>query len=161
VPPFVTTSGVAPLSRGGLAGASPSTAGLDSALLYVPPLLAPTYTPPGAGIPPGKSVFQLGTWHDLRYPWHDTHWDMSLPVHGPGRLVLYASVHQTDSDTRPRITIPTAGIEVLRPEDQFVSAFESQDVTVFYGRVAGALTVELFPCCGYLGPSNCGVDHMK
>jgi len=153
--------------RNQLPGTSPSLAGLDSALLYVPPLFPPVhfgpdYVPPGAGIPPGKNVFQLGTWHDLRYPWTNTDWDMSLPIHGPGRLVFYASVHQTNSATRPAIAVPPAGIGVLRPEDQFVSAFESAETPVFYGRVAGALSVELFPCCGYAGPrARCDVDLMK
>lgn len=126
-------------------GTSPSLEGTDSVLLYAPPF--PPYTPPGAGIPPGFAVDALGTWHDLRFPWDETHWGLDIPLRGPGTLVFYASVHQTNPETRCPINPPSSGLDVLSPEDQFVAAFEADDVDVTYFRVAGALTVEIFPCC--------------
>jgi hypothetical protein len=131
-------------------GTSPSLEGTDPVLLYTPtspPFPASPYVPPGAGIPPPFAVDALGTWHDLRFPWDETHWEMSIPLRGPGTLVFYASVHQTDPEERCPIFVPTAGIDVLSPEDQFVAAFEADEIDVMYQRVAGALTVELFPCC--------------
>lgn len=124
-------------------GASPSMSGQDAALLYVPPFLP--YTPPGAGIPPGADVDLLGTWRDMRYL-DPTARELSIPVLGPGRVTFYASVHQTNAVTRCGLNIPAG---VGRPEDQFVSAFEELDtpLPVVYGRVAGGLAVELFPCC--------------
>lgn len=131
-------------------GTSPSMDGLDPVLLYTPttpPFPASPYVPPGAGIPPGVSVDALGTWHDIRNPWDHPDWELDIPLRGPGTLVMYASVHQTNPDTRCPIFIPTRGFDALSPEDQFVATLENDDIDVSYQRVAGALTVELFPCC--------------
>lgn len=138
-----------------LPGTSPSTWGVDSALLYVPPPVIigppPPYTPPGAGIPPGRDVDWLGTLRELRYPWSNTDWSLSVPVMGPGVVVFYASVYQTNPSTRvppPQLTPPAPFTDplqcALRPEDQFLI----QHPSCRYGRVAGALLVELFPDCG-------------
>lgn len=129
-----------------LPGTSPTMNGLDSALLYLPPALP--YTPPGAGIPPGTDVDYLGTWREMRYQDTQSH-ELSIPVFGPGRIVFYASVHQTDPDTRcPIYPVP---IGIGRPEDQWLAFWESEaedeSVDVWYGRVAGGLAVEIFPCC--------------
>jgi len=128
-----------------LPGTSTSMAGSDTALLYEPPF--PPYTPPGAGIPPGRAVEGLGTFYDMRFPWDEPHAELSIRLPGPGRLVYYASVHQTDPETRPRIFIPAVGVDVLPPEDQYVAGMEGDNIDIAYQRVAGALTVELFPCC--------------
>lgn len=128
---------------GQIPGTSPQTEGQDTALLYVPPFLP--YTPPGAGIPPGSSVDFLGTWREMRYQDMQSR-ELSIPVIGPGKVTFYASVHQTNVETRCPITIPAG---VGRPEDQFVAALEA-DNDVVYGRVAGGLAVELFPCCNDL-----------
>lgn len=131
-----------------LPGTSPCMSGLDPALMYNPPLTP--YVPIGAGVPPGVSVDALGTWHDMRFPWDETHWELSIPLKGPGTLVFYASVHQTNSATRCPILIPApaiGGLGALRPEDQFVAAYEQSGQNVTYSRIGGALTVELFPCC--------------
>lgn len=125
-----------------LPGTSPSISGQDTALLYLPPF-APTYTPPGAGIPPGADVQLLGTIRELRYTERSDR-ELSVPVIGPGRVTFYASVHQTNPETRCAINIPPG---VGRPEDQFVAAFEADEEEVRYGRVAGGIAVELFPCC--------------
>ncbi len=124
-------------------GASPSLSGQDSALLYVPPFFP--YTPPGAGIPPGAAVDFLGTWRDLRYQDPSSN-ELAITVLGPGRVTFYASVHQTNPLERCGLNLPAG---VGRPEDQFVAAFEETNDApdVIYGRVAGGLAVELFPCC--------------
>ena len=102
-----------------------------------------TYTAPTQGRPPGNAVANLGNLHDIRYPWRNTNWALNLPLMGPGAIVLYASVFQPN--TGNRVPIPGCiNISALRPEDQFVAAYPD----AVYGRVAGALTVELFPCCG-------------
>lgn len=136
-----------------LPGTSPSMFGVDSALLYTPNPLGPfigPYVPPGAGIPPGRDVDFLGTIRELRYPWSNTDWDLNVPVVGPGVVVLWASVYQTNPTTRiamPQLTPPAPFTDPvtcgLRPEDQFLL----QHPQAIYGRVAGALLLDLFPCC--------------
>jgi len=110
--------------------------GLDSVLLYTPPL-AP-YIALGAGIPPGDAVGDLGTMRDIRYPWGSTDWTISELVKGPGAVAFYASVFQTNAEGRPFYP----GVLGMRPEDQFISNFPE----AIYGRVAGAMIVEIFPC---------------
>lgn len=138
-----------------VAGTSPSSFGVDTALLYdastgLGPFGGP-YVPLGAGIPPGLAADFLGTIRDVRYPWSNTDWSLSVPVQGPGVLVLYASVYQTNPATRikpPQLVPPAPFTEPvlcgMRPEDQFLI----QHPTCNYGRVAGALLLDLFPCCG-------------
>jgi hypothetical protein len=136
-----------------LPGTSPTTFGVDSALLYTPNALGPfvgPYVPPGAGIPPGRAVDFLSVTRELRYPWGNTDWSLSVPLTGPGVLVMYASVYQTDPATRippPQLTPPAPFTDPvlcgMRPEDQFLM----QHPTARYGRVAGAMLLDLFPCC--------------
>lgn len=130
-------------------GTSPMLSGEDSALLYVPPFAV--YVAPGSGIPPGGDADYLGTWRDQRYPWTNTDWDLAVPVFGPGRVTMYASVLQTNPSTRvalPQLTPPAPFTDPvtcgMRPEDQFLLQFPS----AVYRRVAGAMLVEVFPCCG-------------
>lgn len=119
---------------------SPSSWGLDSALLYAPP--AAVYTPLGGGIPPGRGVDYLGTWRDNRFPWHRTSWDLQIPIIGPGVVTLYASVKQTNPTTRPQMPVFMNPVtDGWRVEDQFLL----QHTQAVYGHVAGALTLELFP----------------
>lgn len=130
-----------------VAGTSPRVSGSDSALLYTQ--LAAPYIPPGAGIPPGTAVDFLGTWRDMRYPWTAANWDMlRVPVPGPCTLVLYASVHQTNPETRPTPPDPDipgstalCDTSIIVVEDQFVSSFPDAR----YGHVGGALLIELAP----------------
>lgn len=124
--------GVAPL------GTDPNMRGLDTSLLFDPS--GPFYTAPGNGVPPGRDVWGLGTWRDMRFPWKSTSWDMRIPVRGPGVLVLYASVRQTDPTTRP-VLPPPDDLDAIRPEDRFLLEYP----TAVYGRIAGALAVELIP----------------
>jgi hypothetical protein len=122
-----------------LPGTDPDFIGLETALVY--DTLLP-YVPPNNGIPPSRDVAHYGTWRDIRFPWTNTAWTMSVLVPGPGLVVYYASVHQTDPATRPAMLVP-AETSALRIEDQFLQAFPN----AIYGRVAGAMTVELLPCC--------------
>lgn len=122
-----------------IAGTDPEMRGLDSALLYTPPLVP--YTALGAGIPPGDAVGNLGTFRDMRFPWNGTQqWALDELIRGPGAVVFYASVHQTDPANRP--LYPSVG--GLRPEDQFVANFPD---TAIYGHVAGGMIFEIMPCC--------------
>lgn len=124
-----------------LPGTDPNLSGaLDSALLYIPPLLP--YTAPNAGIPPGDGVVWLDTWRDMRFPWDNTSWRLHQMIRGPFNLVFYASVHQPDPAGRVVATPADPG--ALRPEDRFLATFQQ----AIYGRVAGAMTVELLPDCG-------------
>lgn len=114
-------------------GTDPSQRNLDSALLYVPPLVP--YVAPGNGLPPGEAVGQLGTFRDIRFPWDDVNWTMSALVPGPGSVVFYASVFQPSFVDRP-LYPSVAGVV---PEDQFLSNFRDAR----YGRVAGAMIFEM------------------
>lgn len=124
------------------AGIDPHVDGNDTALLYLPPRF-PTYVPPSAGEPGGVSVGLLGTWRDNR------DWETYIPVYGPGRVVLYASVHQFDPANICTVTAPT-DLGAISQEDRFLFAFPT---TAHYGRVAGALSVELWPDCRELARS--------
>jgi hypothetical protein len=120
-------------------GTDPNLNGLDSALLYRPPLVP--YTAPNAGIPPGATLDWLDTWRDMRFPWENTEWRLHQLVRGPNNLVFYASVHQPNPEGRVVATPADPG--ALRPEDRFLATFQQ----AIYGRVAGAMTVELLPDC--------------
>lgn len=123
-----------------LAGESPSMRQLDTSLLYLVSPAAGDYVPPNGAEPPGTGITDLGTWRDMRFPWdNDAEWNMDLYITGPGAVVFYASVLQTDPNGRP----PYPDATGMRPEDQFVSNFP----TAVYGHVAGAMIFEMMPCC--------------
>jgi hypothetical protein len=116
-------------------GTSPNTQGTDSALLYLPPFSP--YKAPNAGMPLGDPVGSLGTWRDIRFPWENTDWSLEQVLCGPGKVVLYASVHQTNASVRVEANFPA--LDGMREEDLFLSSFYS---TCRYGRVAGAIIYE-------------------
>lgn len=123
---------------GSLPGMVPTLDTISAGLVYNQ--LGP-YVPEAAGRPPGNAVQHLGTFYDLRWPWHtqpDSH--LAIPMHGPGVLIFMASVLQTDIETRAP-TPACTNMSCLTPEDQFLSSYSDAR----YGRVAGAMTVELFP----------------
>lgn len=127
---------------------SPTLRGTDTAMLYN--RLAP-YAPAAGGVPPPKDVDRLGTLHEIRYPWDNTDWTLETAVSGPGLVVFYASVKQTNPETRPQVPLIT-DVGAIRPEDRFLIATrdprgsEGQpSETAIYQRIAGAMTVELFP----------------
>ena len=132
-------------------GTSPTMKGLGPARLYQ---LGGPFVSPGGGIPPGVDVEGLGTMRDLRYPWHNTDWTIGVPVGGPGIVAFYASVRQTNPDTRP-LTPNVTPNSSLRVEDRFILDTRQQTTEIVrYGRVAGAMLVEMFPCCKAPGESG-------
>lgn len=111
------------------------------ALLYETGHTPGTYQPPAVQGSP--LVPDLGTWHDLRFPWDSAnawHNSVDIEVEGPCDISLYASVKQSVSGTRATlIASPSAGLsEALPPEDQFLLLFTQ----AVYGRVAGSLIFE-------------------
>lgn len=143
------------------------TAGMLSLQPYGSPYAAPDpflsvpYQAPNMGEPWGSPVGTFGTWRDLRFPWRNTNnTDLHHIVSGPGSLVFYASIRQTnpypphpppgdppspgefarcnyDPTAQGAINYPGG----LRREDQFLLQFPQAQ----YGRVAGALMLELLP----------------
>lgn len=136
-----TKFGPAPYDATQAPGESTDLNALDSSLLYTPPR-AP-YRAPLLGKPPGDDISGLGTWRDMRFPWRRDggYEDLSIYVRGGGSVVMYASVHQPNAGAREWVMPDVDG---MRPEDRFISNFIEQAI---YGRVAGALIVELIPCC--------------
>lgn len=136
----VLGSGSSPFDVNQPPGFSSNLNALDSAVLYDPPALP--YNAPRLGKPPGDDIGDLGTWRDIRFPWRDdgSFQDLNYLVRGEGSVVLYASVHQPDPSNRANFP----DVDGMRPEDRLVSNFND---TAIYGRVAGALVVELVPCC--------------
>lgn len=112
------------------------------ALLYNTINYAGTYSPPA--IQGDPLIPELGTWHDLRFPWESSQgWDsVDIQVDGPCDVALYASVKQTNPATRTTLTLPAfpnVQMEALEDsEDLFVFAFPQAQ----YGRVAGSLIFE-------------------
>ncbi len=118
----------------------------QDALLFESPMTTGPYVAPWGGQMPGggKPIAGLGQFYDLRFPWETSHgWSsLDFPVEGPGTVVLFASVWQTNPLTRPTITIaggvPTLG---LPPEENFLLAMGAL-AGVRYTRIAGSLVVE-------------------
>ena len=101
------------------------------------------YTAPSNGVVPGTNVVaELGTFYGIRYPWQSpAYFTEPIEVCGPGWLVLYASVWQTNnSGTRSTIAVPASfPLATMQPEDAFATAYTSY----IYGRVGGRLIVEV------------------
>jgi hypothetical protein len=123
-------------------GTSPDLYGVDSALCYTGAAGPVPYTAPNGGIPPGRPVPGWDTWRDMRYPWQSDNFNTHIRINGPGVIVLWSSVRQTDPTTRPVLDVVDLGC--LRPEDRFLATFRSAR----YGRVAGAMIVETLPIPG-------------
>lgn len=119
-----------------------------SALLYES-LTTPTafyvnlsaYTPPNRGRPWGQPLdTNQGTYYDLRVPWQvQSDW-LDIPVNGPAKVALYASVKQA--------IIPASPVAVPSPEETFISdvATAPNGVTTtgaMIWRVAGGLLLQL------------------
>ena len=112
--------------------------GMTAALLARVPT-AGAYLPLNAGIPYGKSVSSLGTFRDLRFPWSQATADLNQRVDGPCQVVLYASVYQTDPDTRVQPSVIVDGT-YMRQEDRFVINHPQSR----YWRVGARMEVEVF-----------------
>ncbi len=132
-------------------GTSPTMRGTGPARLYQ---LGGPFAASGGGVPPGVDVQGLGTMRDLRYPWRNTNWGLAVPVGGPATIALFCSVKQTNPSTRPQLP-NIAPNTSLAPEDVFTLETRQQTTEITrYGRVAGALLVEMFPCCKAPGESG-------
>jgi hypothetical protein len=102
------------------------------------------YTPPLGGMPPGEGVTgELDTFYDLKTHWDDAHdWHaLDIRLQGPCRISFYASVQQSDPETRVPINpVPNPFFDGgLSPEEQFLLNFPSANIW----RVAGALVFEI------------------
>lgn len=116
---------------------------------------------PNGGVPPsaGVGVGALGEFHEMRFPYQgSSSWGLNYYVSGPGNLIFYASVFQTNPVTRPD---PTSYSDrqflSLCPEDQFVASYprgglEAPPGPVFT-RIGGAMTVALMPEGRDYGPN--------
>lgn len=134
------------------ATAGPSTQfgfdGTDSALLYAQyDPGASTYVPPNGGKPTGKEIAGLSSLPDIGGQWTDT-FHVGHVIEGPCKVVLYASVLQTNPATRPFLPAAQqpnpAYATGLRPEDQFLFGWGDSFPTnnVQYNRVFGAFALD-------------------
>lgn len=99
------------------------------------------YTPPWGGTPPGVDVGGFGTFNSIEHPWDNPALQAIEPIEvcGPGALILYASVWQTNPSSRAAVTIPAGfPVDPELPEVGFVADFTS----AIYGRVGGKLIME-------------------
>lgn len=99
--------------------------GTMSTLLYE---VASPYTAPYGGLPPGVPLVpDLGTFHDIRFPWQNGDFDsLDVEIQGPCDIVLFASVKQTNPNTRTPLVLPSGvPLDVLGPEDGFIASLES------------------------------------
>jgi len=102
------------------------------------------YVAPNLGRPYGTPIGDLGTFHDLRAFWRaDTALDsLYIPCTQPGTYAFFASVKQTNPDTRPNYLPPNPFFpQGLPPEEQFLLNFPN----AIYGKVGGSLIVEEMP----------------
>ena len=103
-----------------------------------------TYTPPNGGMPHGRDLAGLGTFYDLKTDWRTPEaWHaLDIPIRGPARVVLYASIQQRNPQTAIALVDPNPATnpDALPPEEQFLQKFAGATIW----RVAGALAVDLF-----------------
>lgn len=121
---------VPPYARGSL--------GQTAAILAFNPTIG-SYVPPGGGIPYGSPVSSLGTFKDIRFPWSQVQADLGVRVDGPCQIVMYASVRQTNPDTRVQPLVNVDGT-YMRAEDRFVFNHPQSR----YWRVAGRMEADVF-----------------
>lgn len=110
------------------------------ALLYQE--IATAYVPPNGGAPYGVPLTpDLSGFHDLRFNWRSNNaWNNSLDiqVEGPCDIALFASVQQTNPETRPVLGVTDAQIPYISKEDAFTVNFPE----AVYWRIAGSLIFE-------------------
>ena len=169
-PDSLTSRPVAPIfgDPGVPLGASTGFEALSAGIIYNPPF-SPYRNP---GTPPGMGVEDLSAMNEIRSPWSNTDWWLNYFLPGPGNLVMYASVFQPNPGTRPVPNPPLTfqQTQALGPEDQFVQAYPPAPPPLpggigssgaIYGRVAGAMTVELIPNKRFVeqGPSRTLLEY--
>ena len=121
--------------------------GAYSALVYQDgtTFIAPSgagYFPPFSGQPPGYAVQGVSTIFDVRNPWTAPNPIIDTELRGPGDLIMYASVRQSDIGPLGRpVWVPPPGFDVgaLVPEDRFLLAFPN----ALYRHIAGAMMIDV------------------
>lgn len=111
---------------------------LSPALLALRPATAVgTYRPLNGGVPYGSDFGGIGTFRDIRFPWAGNNNYLGIVIKGPNLVRFFASVYQTDPDTRPNkpVALEEAG---LRAEDLFMLNYPNAR----YTRVGGRLDVD-------------------
>jgi hypothetical protein len=107
-----------------------------------PPADAGGYAPPYGGYPPGDVVIpEFGNFHDIRFPWQQNGqaWEsLDIEIQGPCAINLYASIQQTNPDSRVTLPLGDIPLSVLVPEEQFIQNFTN----AVYTRIAGSLIFE-------------------
>lgn len=120
--------------------ASQNVSGITPALLYQDPIIP--YTPPAGGRFPGSPLPGLGLWRDGRFRWSFASSPLDYAIEGPCDLVYWASVRQTDPETRPVLSLPPgADLGALEVEDRFVLQFPLSR----YTRIGGFMVLEVGP----------------
>lgn len=112
--------------------------GTFTGLLWLDTSLA-RYTPPSSGQPPGFAIDGVTDVYDVRNPWNAPKPIMRTALRGPGDLVMYMSVRQSNANTRP-VWAPPPGFDLgaVTQEDRFVLAFPQ----ALYRHVGGAMIVD-------------------
>lgn len=106
------------------------------------------YVPPNRGRMWGKPLGGLGAFQDLKTRWNDaSDWHaLDIPIKGPCRVALYASVQQGSFANRTALTVPGGSMANfplgLSAEEQFIAKWDTQAAPVGVWRVAGALRVK-------------------
>ena len=131
----------------------------NAALLFEEHPELSSYVSPNAGIPYGVPLApSLGNFHDIRFPWVNDHAQTALDIEfeGPCDIVFFATVKQTDPDTRMQLVLPGSlpgGTGCIPKEDAFLANFQSATVPPTYWRIGGSLIFEeaaIFPWPRYL-----------
>lgn len=100
------------------------------------------YLAPAGGRFPGSPLEGLGLWRDNRFRWGFASSPLDYAIEGPGSLVYWCSVRQTDPGARPALQLdPGADIGALCPEDRFLQLFP----LAAYSRVGGFMVIEHGP----------------
>ncbi len=113
-------------------------------------IIIPGNKAPAAGYFPGKPVGSLGLFRDLRFPWSSQGGlnDFDIELNGPVIIALYASVRQTDPESRQSLAalLPSTFVPPL-PEDEFVVNVERAGTMppVIYRYVSGSIIAEIGP----------------
>lgn len=126
--------------------AFPTPAGYSSGGLYATApgiLFAPgtdpntAYVPPSGGDFPGDPLGgSYGRFNEIRTPWAISGLPQGIVVNGECYVQLFASVWQTDPETRA--PLPNIPRDAMSPEDRLVSAAPE----TIYRKIAGTLTID-------------------
>ncbi len=121
-------------------GYSMNPYGVSTGILYKPPTTSfPGYRPLLSEFP-GSGLGDLGIIHDLRSIWGQNKMYFNYTVDGPAQVVVFASIKQTDPDTRVRLP-SDAPLDGLSIEDRFLLSYPQAK----YTGVGASITMEIGP----------------